>query len=99
MSSSRPILHLNNVTPAEPKKMVQVLVRVKRDKPNINARELYTPKQVSAILKVSVARLRDLRWKKKPPHYIKLGNAPKAQVRYLGQDLLDYLSSVKVRDE
>ena len=96
MSSSRPILHLNKVIPEEAKKVVSVLVRAKRDIPNINAQELYTPKQVSVMLKISVSRLRDLRWQKKGPQYIKLGNTPTASVRYLGQDLLNYLLSVKV---
>ena len=49
MSSSRPILHLNKVIPEEAKKVVSVLVRAKRDIPNINAQELYTPKQVSVM--------------------------------------------------
>ncbi len=97
MSISRPTLHLNNSVPLEkPKTAVQVLVRVKRNKPDIKAQELYTPKQVSAILRLSISRLRDLRWQKKGPQYIKLGNTPKASVRYLGQDLLNYLLSVKV---
>lgn len=97
MPSNRQILHLNNVTSVEPKKMVPVLVRIKRYKPNINAEELYTPKQVSIVLKISVSRLRDLRWQKKGPRYIKMGESSKAPVRYLGQDLLDYLSLVKIR--
>lgn len=97
MSNSRPILHLNNVTSAEPKKTVQVLIRVKRNKPDIKAQELYTPKQVSAILKLSISRLRDLRWQKKGPRYVKIGKGAKAPVRYVGQDLLDYLSLVKTR--
>lgn len=97
MSNSRPILHLNNVTSAEPIKTVQVLIRVKRNKPDIKAQELYTPKQVSAILKLSISRLRDLRWQKKGPRYVKIGKGVKAPVRYVGQDLLDYLSLVKTR--
>ena len=97
MSNSRPILHLNNVTSVEPKKTVQVLIRVKRNRPNINAQELYTPTQVSAILRLSISRLRDLRWQKKGPRYVKIGKGAKAPVRYVGQDLLDYLSLVKTR--
>lgn len=97
MSNSRPILHLNNVTSVEPIKTVQVLIRVKRNKPDIKAQELYTPKQVSAILKLSISRLRDLRWQKKGPRYVKIGKGAKAPVRYVGQDLLDYLSLVKTR--
>ena len=97
MSNSRPILHLNNVTSAEPIKTVQVLIRVKRNKPDIKAQELYTPKQVSAILRLSISRLRDLRWQKKGPRYVKIGKGTKAPIRYVGQDLLDYLSLVKTR--
>lgn len=98
MSTSRPTLHLNNsISLAEPKKTVQVLIRVKRNKPDIKAQELYTPKQVSAILKLSISRLRDLRWQKKGPRYVKIGKGAKAPVRYVGQDLLDYLSLVKTR--
>lgn len=66
MSISRPTLHLNNSVPLEkPKTAVQVLVCVKRNKPDIKAQELYTPKQVSAILRLSISRLRDLRCRKK----------------------------------
>lgn len=75
------------------KNTVQVLV-VRKPKV-INATELYTPKQVSAILKLSISRLRDLRWQKKGPRYIKIGKGSKAPVRYVGQDLLNYLSLVK----
>ncbi len=80
----------------EPREPVQVAIRVKRNKPDINPQELYTPKQVSTILKISISRLRDLRWLKKGPRYIKIGKSSKAHIRYLGQDLLDYLSSVRV---
>lgn len=98
MSISRPTLHLNNSVPLEkPKTAVQVLVCVKRNKPDIKAQELYTPKQVSAILRLSISRLRDLRWQKKGPRYVKIGKGTKAPVRYVGQDLLDYLSLVKTR--
>lgn len=98
MSISRPTLHLNNSVPLEkPKTAVQVLVRVNRNKPDIKAQELYTPKQVSAILRLSISRLRDLRWQKKGPRYVKIGKGTKAPVRYVGQDLLDYLSLVKTR--
>lgn len=56
MSISRPTLHLNNSVPLEkPKTAVQVLVCVKRNKPDIKAQELYTPKQVSAILRLSIS--------------------------------------------
>ena len=89
MSSNRPILHLNTTFPLQ-KTTVQVLV-VRQPKV-INATELHTSKQVSLILKISVSRLRDLRWLKKGPQYIKIGKGSKAPVRYVGKDLLNYLS-------
>lgn len=79
MSNSRPILHLNNVTSAEPIKTVQVLIRVKRNKPDIKAQELYTPKQVSAILKLSISRLRDLRWQKRDLDMSRLAKGQRLQ--------------------
>lgn len=78
--------------PNTPLKTVQVLVRRKRTNTYcIKPDELYTPKQAADFLKISEKRMTDLRWLKRPPAYIKIGNGGKARVRYKGSDLLAYL--------
>lgn len=89
------MLTLKNNSSGTSGKKVSVLVcrrRVINPLPVFNDERLYTPEEVAVYLKVSVSYLKDLRWRHKPPLYVKLSDRPKAQVRYVGRDLSHYLA-------
>jgi hypothetical protein len=50
-------------------------------------------KDAARILGVSVYWMQRARWAGGGPQYIKLGTTPKAAVRYLAEDLEDYIKS------
>lgn len=50
---------------------------------------MYTPEQVAKILQVSTETLKNWRWKKIGPKWVKL-NSDKGMVRYVEEDLEAY---------
>ena len=53
--------------------------------------KLMTPYQVAMKLGVSTRRLANWRKMGKGPNYIKLGDTPQSQVRYLPEDVEQYI--------
>ena len=89
------MLTLKNNSSGTSAKKVSILVcrrRVVNPLPVFKDERLYTPKEVAECLKVSTSYLKDLRWRHKPPLYVKLSDRPKAQIRYVGRDLCRYLA-------